>query len=177
MPVLVNGASGGIGSAMVQMLRQRGVNITAVCSGKNLERVRALGADRVINYEQEDFTLLGEQFDCIFDAVGKSTFGKCRHLLKPKGCYQSSEPGPWGQNLFLPLITAPWGGRHAIFPIPVDIQGSIAFISGMLSQGTFKPVIDRTYPLVKIGEAYAYVMTGQKTGNVVITIEQEKDVT
>ncbi len=171
MPVLVNGASGAIGSAMVQMLRQKQVTITAVCNGKNIERVRALGADRVINYEKEDFTLLGEKFEVIFDAVGKSTFAKCRHLLKPKGCYQSSEPGPGGQNFFLPLLTAPWGGRRVIFPIPSGIRGGIAFISGMLKAGTFKPLVDRTYPLVQIGEAYRYVMTGQKTGNVLVSMD------
>lgn len=171
MQVLVNGASGGIGSAMVQMLRQREVNITAVCNGKNVERVRALGADRVINYEREDFTQSGGQFEFVFDAVGKSSFAKCRHLLNPKGCYLSSEPGPGGQNLFLPLLTAPWGGRRVHFPIPTDIQASITFISGMLSKGTFRPLIDRTYPLARIGEAYSYVMTGQKTGNVVVTME------
>ncbi|HNA79459.1 MAG TPA: zinc-binding dehydrogenase, partial [Turneriella sp.] len=97
-----------------------------------------------------------------------STFGKCKHLLKDKGVYLSSELGPGGQNIFLPLITAPWGGRRVVFPIPGDIPGSIAFICSLLTSGAFKPVIDRTYPLADIAAAYRYVMTGQKIGNVVI---------
>ncbi|HNE18955.1 MAG TPA: NAD(P)-dependent alcohol dehydrogenase [Turneriella sp.] len=166
--VLVNGASGGIGSALVQILKHFGVIVTAVCNGKNVERVRALGAAKVIDYEREDFTRLTEKFDFVLDAVGKSTFGKCKHLLKDKGVYLSSELGPGGQNIFLPLITAPWGGRRVVFPIPGDIPGSIAFICSLLTSGAFKPVIDRTYPLADIAAAYRYVMTGQKTGNVVI---------
>lgn len=166
--VLVNGASGGIGSALVQILKHIGVTITAVCNSKNVERVRALGAAKVIDYEREDFTLLNEQFDFVFDAVGKSTFGKCKHLLKDKGIYLSSEPGPGGQNIFLPLITSLFGGRRVKFPLPFNIKASIAFISTLLTNGEFKPVIDRTYPLADIGAAYSYVMTGEKTGNVVI---------
>lgn len=168
--VLVNGATGGIGSAMVQFLRHAGVRVTATASSKNLALVTSLGAERVINYESEDFTRLQDRFEYVFDAVGKSTFGKCRHLLKPKGIYISSEPGPWLQNPLLALITPLLPGKTVKFPVPVNIKRSIRHIAELLTSGAFKPVIDRSYPLAKISEAYAYVMTGEKTGNVVIEL-------
>ncbi len=168
--VLVNGATGGIGSAMVQFLRQAGVNVTAVANTKNLELVRSLGAKKVINYEREDFTRLQDRFEYVFDAVGKSTFGKCRRLLKPGGVYISSEPGPYLQNPLLALITPLLPGKTVKFPVPVNIKRSMKFIAELLASGAFKPVIDRTYPLEKITEAYTYVMTGEKTGNVMVRV-------
>lgn len=168
--VLVNGASGGIGSALVQILKHFGVIVTAVCNGKNVERVRALGAAKVIDYEREDFTRLTEKFDFVLDAVGKSTFGKCKPLLKDGGIYISSEPGPGGQNIFLPLLTALFSRKKVKFPLPTDIPRSIRFISELLVSGEFKPVIEKSYPLERISEAYAYVNSGQKTGNVVIEL-------
>lgn len=166
--VLVNGATGGIGSALVQFLVHQGVVVTAVANTKNLDLVKKLGAVRVIDYQKEDFTLLGEKFDLVFDAVGKSTFGKCKPLLKDGGIYISSELGPGGQNIFLPMVTGLFGGKKVKFPLPTDIPRSMRFISDLLVSGAFKPVIDRTYPLEKIAEAYGYVMTGEKTGNVVV---------
>lgn len=169
--VLVNGATGGIGSAMVQFLRHAGVRVTATANTKNLALVRKLGAEKVIDYENEDFTRIEEQFDYVFDAVGKSTFGKCRHLLKPKGVYISSELGPYSQNPLLALITPLLPGKTVKFPLPIDIKGSIAHILPLLAQGEFTPVIDRTYSLAQISEAYAYVATGEKTGNVLIEMQ------
>lgn len=168
--VLVNGASGGIGSAMLQFLKHFGVRVTAVCNTKNVALIQKLGADTVIDYQKEDFTQIKDKFDFVFDAVGKSTFRKCKPLLKDKGIYISSELGPKAQNPFLALFTPLFGGKRVIFPLPVDIPRSIKFISDLLETGEFKPVIDRTYPLDKIAEAYAYVMTGEKTGNVVIEV-------
>ncbi len=168
--VLVNGATGGIGSALVQFLKHFGVTVTAVCNTKNIALVSSLGAAKVIDYQKEDFTRLGEQFDYVFDAVGKSTFGKCKPLLKAGGIYLSTEPGPGGQNLFLPLWTALFSRKKVKFPLPTDIPRSIRFISELLVSGEFKPVIDRKYPLSQVAEAYAYVMTGQKTGNVILEI-------
>lgn len=166
--VLVNGATGGIGSAMVQFLRHAGVRVTATANSKNLALVQKLGAEKIINFENEDFTRIEDRFDCVFDAVGKSTFGKCRHLLKPKGVYISSELGPWLQNPLLALITPLLPGKTVKFPLPIDIKRSMKYISELLVLGAFKPVIDRTYPLEQIGEAYVYVASGVKTGNVVV---------
>ncbi len=167
--VLVNGATGGIGSALVQFLNHLGLEVTAVCGTAYLERLRSLGATRVIDYQTEDFTKIPEKFDYVFDAVGKSTFKKCKPLLKEKGIYISSELGPYVQNPFLALLTALFPCKKVKFPVPADIPRSIRFISDLLVQGKFKPLIDRTYSLRQIAEAYSYVMTGSKIGNVVIT--------
>ena len=168
--VLVNGATGGIGSAAVQMLTQMGIQVTAVVNTKNLELVKSLGANQVIDYTKEDFTKDTEKYDFIFDAVGKSTFGKCKHLLKPNGIYISSELGPGAQNPFLALFTPMMGGKKVIFPLPSDIKGSLVYIKNLIELGKFKPVIEKEYPLEEIAEAYRYVASGQKTGNVVINL-------
>ena len=168
--VLVNGASGAIGSACVQLLRHFGANVTAVCNTPNLDLVRSLGADRVIDYLREDFTKENRQYDFVMDAVGKSTFGKCKPILRPGGIYQSSELGPGGQNIYLPLITKLRGGKRVIFPIPSDVKASLVLIRKLLETGEFRPVIDRTYPLEEIAEAYRYVDSGKKTGNVVLVM-------
>jgi NADPH:quinone reductase-like Zn-dependent oxidoreductase len=166
--ILVNGATGAIGSALVQILKCRGAEVTAVCAGANVERVKALGPDRVINYEQEDFTRLPETFHYVFDAVGKSSFGRCKPLLKPKGAYISSELGAHWENIYLSLFTPLLGGKKVLFPMPADIHASLALSQEMLENGTFRPLIDRTYPLNQIADAFTYVMSGQKIGNVVV---------
>ena len=167
--VLVNGATGAIGSAAVQILKYLGVHVVAVCGTKNVALVAALGADRVIDYEKEDFTKLPGQYDFVFDAVGKSTFAQCKPLLLPGGTYISSELGPYAQNVYLPLITKVRGGKKVVFPIPINIKRSLLFMQDLLEKGKFKPLIDRGYPLEKIREAYVYVASGQKTGNVLLT--------
>ena len=167
--VLVNGATGAIGSAAVQILKYLGVHVVAVCGTKNVALVAALGADRVIDYEKEDFTKLPGQYDFVFDAVGKSTFAQCKPLLLPGGTYISSELGPYAQNVYLPLITKVRGGKKVVFPIPINIKRSLLFMQDLLEKGKFKPLIDRSYPLEKIREAYVYVASGQKTGNVLLT--------
>jgi len=169
--VLVNGATGAIGSASVQILKSLGLYVTAVCNTPNVALVTALGPDKVIDYQKEDFTRQDEQYDFVFDAVGKSTFSRCKPLLKPCGIYLSSELGPHAENLYLPLLTKIRGGKKVVFPIPADIKGSLHFIQNLLEKGQFKPVIDRRYPLEKIAEAYKYVISGQKTGNVIITFD------
>lgn len=170
--VLVNGATGAIGSAMVQLLKgiDESLSITAVGNTRNLDSLKSLGADAVVDYTQEDFTLLDDQFDFIFDAVGKSTFTKCKPLLKPAGTYISSELGPYIQNPLLALITSGSSGRKVRFPVPVDIPGSIQVIKKLMEEGKFSPVIDCIYQLDEIKEAYNYVETGEKTGNVVVKI-------
>lgn len=170
--VFVNGATGAIGSAAVQLLRHKGLEVTATANTKNLELVKALGAQRVIDFTQEDFTQQTDRYDLIFDAVGKSTFLKCRPLLKPKGIYISSELGPYASNLFWALCTPLLGGKKVLFPLPVKIRESLVTVKKLMENGQFSGVIDRTYPLEEIIEAYEYVATGQKTGNVVIAISE-----
>jgi len=167
--VMVYGATGAIGTAAIQILKHIGARVTAVANTKNLELVKYLGADRVIDYEKEDFTGDTETYDFIFDAVGKSSFDKCKKLLKPGGLYMATDLGPGNENIYLPLLTR-WSKRRAVFPLPTDVKGSLAFLRGLLESGQFKPVIDRTYPLEQICEAFHYVISGQKTGNVVLKI-------
>ncbi len=168
--VLVNGATGAIGSAAVQLINFFGAEVTAVCNTKNVDLVKSLGAYQVIDYTQQDFTKLDTQFDVVFDAVGKSSFGKCKPLLKKGGIYMSTELGYMSQNPFLALITPLLGGKKVLFPIPTISKKDVEFLKELVETNKFKPVIDRYYPLEQILEATRYVETGQKTGNVVITV-------
>jgi len=166
--VLVNGATGAIGSAMVQLLAVSGVKVTAVCSGRYAEQILERGAERVIDYTRVDFTQDPEQFDCVFDTVGKSTFWKCRNLLKAKGVYISSELGPRSQNIFLSLLTPIGRGKKVRFPLPVNCRRSVELMKDLIEKGKFKPLLDRSYPLHEIHKAYAYVRQGMKIGNVIL---------
>jgi NADPH:quinone reductase-like Zn-dependent oxidoreductase len=168
--VLVNGATGAIGSAAVQLLKHLGANVTAVCDTDNLELVKGLGADRVIDYTAEDFTEDEQTYDVVLDAVGKSSFGRCRRLLKPGGVYLSSDLGPLSQNPFLALVTPLAGGRKVKFPIPRQRPETMPYLKGLLSSGAFRPLVDRRYRLEEIVEAYRYVETGRKVGNVVVGV-------
>jgi NADPH:quinone reductase-like Zn-dependent oxidoreductase len=170
--VLVNGATGAIGSAAVQILKSLGAVVTATCDTEHVELVRGLGADRVIDYTAEDFTKDEQTYDVVFDAVGKSSFGRCKRLLKPRGFYLSTDLGPLSQNPILALITPLLGGKKAMMPIPPKYdQELVTHFKEMIESGQFKPVIDRRYRLDQIVEAYGYVETGQKIGNVVITVD------
>ncbi len=176
--ILVNGATGAIGSAMLQMLKYFGATVTAVGNTKNLSLLKTLGADSVIDYTVSDFTTSDKKYRFVFDAVGKSTYGRCKHLLEPGGVYISSELGPNAQNVFLALswkLTSRLPGSEqrtkVIFPIPTDIKGSLLFVKSLITQGKFRSVIDRTYPLEKTADAFRYVAEGNKTGNVVITVD------
>jgi NADPH:quinone reductase-like Zn-dependent oxidoreductase len=169
--VLVYGATGAIGSAAVQLLKHLGAEVTAVCDTKHVELVKGLGADRVIDYTAEDFTKDTQTYDVVLDAVGKSSFGRCKRLLKPRGIYLSSDLGPLSQNPILALITPLLRGKKVLFPIPRDNQEMTRHFKELMETGAFKPVIDRRYRLDQIVEAYRYVETGQKIGNVVISVE------
>ncbi|MBL7741011.1 MAG: NAD(P)-dependent alcohol dehydrogenase [Chitinophagaceae bacterium] len=168
--VMVYGATGAIGSAAVQLLKHIGANVTAVCNSKNVALIRSLGPGRVIDYETEDFTAGGEQYDFVLDAVGKSSFGVCKKILKPGGLYMSSELGPGNENLYLPFTTR-FASKRVVFPVPTDIKATLTFIKDLLAAGHFKPVIDRRYPLEQIADAFHYVNSGQKIGNVILRIE------
>ena len=165
--ILINGATGGIGSALLQFVRQYDVNITATCNTNNIQLIKSLGADNIYDYTKKDFTKENDKYDFIFDAVGKSTFGKCLTLLKEKGIYISSELGPYSQNIFYPLLTSILS-KKVIFPIPYSKQKTIPYICKFLENGKFNPVIDREYALEDISKAYEYVIKGQKIGNVLI---------
>jgi len=167
--ILINGATGGIGSALLQFVRQYDVNITATCNTNNIQLIKSLGADNIYDYTKKDFTKENDKYDFIFDAVGKSTFGKCLSLLKEKGIYISSELGPYSQNIFYPLLTSILS-KKVIFPIPYSKQKTIPFICKFLENGKFNPVIDREYALEDISKAYEYVTKGQKIGNVLINM-------
>lgn len=167
---LVYGATGAIGSSAVQLLKYFGVEVTAVCNTKNLELVKSLGADLVIDYQTEDFTRTEKKFHFIFDAVGKSSFGQCKPLLTEKGVYISTELGRNAENVLLALTTPVWRGKRVLFPIPSINKDDVIFLKELVEQGKYRPVIDRHYALDQIVEAYRYVETGQKTGNVVITV-------
>ncbi len=168
--VIINGATGAIGSALLQLCVDAGATVTAVGDTKNLDRLRSLRATRVIDYLTEDFTDDTATYDYVFDAVGKSTFGRCRRLLRPGGVYMSSELGPGWQNLVLPTITGLCRQKRVIFPIPEDKPGFFAHMHELARSGRFCPVIDRTFRLDSIREAYAYVAAGQKTGCVVVDV-------
>ena len=170
--VLVYGATGAIGSAAVQLLKRIGAVVTAVCDTEHVELVRGLGADRVIDYMAEDFTKDEQRYDVVLDAVGKSSFGRCKQLLKPRGIYVSSDLGPLAQNPFLALVTPLFGGRRVRFPIPPTYdQERVKGFKRMIEAGEFTPVIDRRFRLEQIVEAYRYVETGQKIGNVVVIVD------
>jgi len=166
--ILIYGASGAIGTAGVQLARYFGADVTAVCSTKNLELVRSLGADRVIDYTKEDFTKNGQTYDVIFDAVGKHSFKRCRGSLEPSGIYLPTD-GP--VNLILALLPSRKGAKRVVFQMPPRIpKQDVLFLKKLVEEGKYRPVIDRCYPLDDVVEATRYVETQQKTGNVVLTV-------
>jgi len=172
--VMVYGATGAIGSAAVQLLKYFDAGVTAVCNTPNVELVRSLGADFVIDYTREDFTKTGQQYDFIFDAVGKSSFAVCKKLLKKDGVYISTEPGKNGENIWMALYGLLSGGKRVLFPIPYINKEDVIFLKNLAEKGLFKPLIDRIYRLDEIKEAYQYVESRQKIGNVVLRISPEE---
>ncbi|MBN1121152.1 MAG: NAD(P)-dependent alcohol dehydrogenase [Anaerolineae bacterium] len=174
--VLVNGASGAVGSAGVQLAKYFGAEVTGVCSTANLELVKSLGADQVIDYTQEDFTQNGQTYDVIYDAVGKSSFSKCRDTLTPRGVYMTTVPMP-GDMLHMLRTLIGWGRRVRFAATglmrPARKRKDLEFLTKLAEAGEIMAVIDRVYPLEEIVEAHRYVDTGRKKGNVVITIEHD----
>lgn len=170
--VLVYGATGAIGSAAVQLLKYFGANVTAVCNTRNVALIKSLGADVVIDYQTQDLTTVKEKFHFIFDAVGKSSFHRCRPLLTGKGIYISTELGKNAENIFYALITPVFKGKKVLFPIPSITKADVLFLKELVEKGAFKPVIDREYKPEQIVEAYKYVEAGQKTGNVILKMSE-----
>jgi NADPH:quinone reductase-like Zn-dependent oxidoreductase len=167
---LVNGATGGIGSAAIQLLHNAGVRVTAVCAGEHMAKVMERGAKAVIDYTQTDFTNEPGQYDFVVDAVGKSSFARSKKVLKPGGIYISSELGPNASNIYLSIFRPLTGNKKVIFPLPNKLRESILFMQGLLQAKKFSPLTDRTYPLSEIQEAFRYVLTGKKIGNVILEI-------
>jgi NADPH:quinone reductase-like Zn-dependent oxidoreductase len=168
--VLINGATGAIGSAAVQIAKSLSLEVTAVCPTEHVALVESLGADRVIDYVTTDFTKDRQRYDLVVDAVGKSSFRRCRRLLKPGGIYTSSDVGLLWHGPLLALITPLFRGRKVLFVVPrADPEGT-RYLTGLIESGEFKPVVDRRYSLDEIVDAYRFVETGRKVGNVVITV-------
>jgi NADPH:quinone reductase-like Zn-dependent oxidoreductase len=165
--VLINGASGSVGSFAVQLAKFFGAEVTGVCSARNIELVKSLGADKVIDYSQEDFTKNGERYDVIFDAVGTTTFAQCQGSLKAKGYYLHTV-------MVLPEVKGLWyaltTGKQVIGGTAATDTEALVFLKELVESGWLKSVIDRCYPLERMVEAHRYVDHGHKKGNVVITV-------
>ena len=167
--VLINGASGAVGSAAVQLAQHFGAAVTGVCSAANAQLVRSLGADRVVDYAKEDFTQTRETYDIILDAVGNCSFGRCKPVLAPGGRLLLAV-GSLGQ-LIGSLVWSSRVGRKVFGGVASVRAVDLLFLRAVAESGAFKPVIDRTYPFARIVDAYAYVDAGHKKGNVVLTLE------
>jgi NADPH:quinone reductase-like Zn-dependent oxidoreductase len=168
--VLVYGASGAIGTAVVQLLKHRGVTVTAVCGPDGTDLLASLGADDVVDRTTEDFTRTDRRFAVVFDAVGETRFVRCRSLLEPGGAYLTTDLGPRAENVPLIVLTR-WIGDHRVrLPVPTDARGHVRAIRDLLAGGDLRPVVDRTYALDDIVDAYRFVGTGRKLGNVVVTV-------
>jgi NADPH:quinone reductase-like Zn-dependent oxidoreductase len=166
--ILIVGASGSVGSAAVQIAKHLGAEVTGVCSTANVELVKSLGADRVIDYTREDFAKSGQRYDIIFDTVGKTSFSKCKNALNPQGRYLAGAGGlpEFGQMLW----TSIKGGKKVLAGMSSERREDLVFIKELVEADKLKPVIDRRYPLELTAEAHRYVDTGRKKGNVVITV-------
>jgi NADPH:quinone reductase-like Zn-dependent oxidoreductase len=168
--ILIYGASGAIGTALVQLAKAAGATVTAVVATRHLELVKTLGADRAVDYSREDFTHIGERFDCVVDAVGKTSFFRCRRLLKPGGIFAATDLGAYWQNVVLALWSSIARRNRVVIVAPGRIDGFVGFLKGRMEAGQFRAIIDRRYPLAAIADAYRYVETGQKVGIVVINV-------
>jgi len=166
--VLINGASGSVGTFAVQLARYFGAEVTGVCSTTNIEMVKSLGADKVIDYTKEDFTKSDQTYDIIFDAVSKTSFSRCKSSLKQRGVYLTVD---W------PLLEALWtslvGSKKLIFGMASQNSEDLIFLKEFIEVGKINTIIDRTYPLEQMTEAHRYVEKGHKKGNVVITVEHK----
>jgi NADPH:quinone reductase-like Zn-dependent oxidoreductase len=174
--VLIHGASGSVGTFAVQLAKYFGAEVTGVCSTANLEMVKSLGANKVIDYTQTDFTKTGQTYDIIFDAVGKSTFSRCKRSLKQNGVYLSTVPSP--ATMLQMLWTSKIGSKKVKFAATglrpsSEKAKDLIFLKELIEAGKIKPAIDRRYPLEQIAEAHSYVDKGHKKGNVVITLEHK----
>ena len=170
--IVIYGASGSLGTAAVQLAKDIGANVTAVCSTRNVELVRSLGADEVVDYLAEDFTKNGRTYDAIIDAVGKYSFRRGRRSLKPGGIYVATDGL---RNLFWALWTWRIGDKRLKFAGGRKTKQDVVFMKGLIEAGKFRAVIDRRYPMEQVVEAHRYVETWHKAGNVVLTISGDRE--
>ena len=169
--VVIYGASGSLGTAAVQLARHIGAHVTAVCNTRNVEIVRSLGADEVVDYLQEDFTKNGQTYDAIIDAVGKYSFLRGRRALKRGGVYVATDLGPLLLETIAVLLATRWvGTRRVKMPMARRTRADVLVLKELIEAGEFRAVIDRRYPMERVVEAHRYVETLQKTGNVVLTV-------
>jgi NADPH:quinone reductase-like Zn-dependent oxidoreductase len=173
--ILIYGASGAIGTALVQLAKSSGAAVTAVAATRHLELLNSLGAEQAIDYTSEDFTRIGETFDFVVDAVGKTTFFRCRKLLKPDGVFAATDLGPWAQNAVLAIWSSIKRSNQVVIPMPRRINGFVGFLKGLMEAGQFRAIIDRKYDFAAIADAYRYVETGQKVGIVVINVAADDE--
>jgi NADPH:quinone reductase-like Zn-dependent oxidoreductase len=168
--IIVYGASGSVGTAAVQLADYFGAEVTAVCDTRNVELVRSLGADAVVDYLQEDFAKNGKTYDVVFDAVGKHSFRRSRRALKPGGLYVDTDLGFMWHVPALALATRWIGDKKVVLGVARYTKEDVLFLKELIEAGRYRAVIDRTYPLEDVVEATRYVETGQKTGNVVLSL-------
>jgi len=171
--ILINGASGAVGTIAVQLAKYFGADVTGVCSTTNLEMVKSLGADKVIDYTKEDFTKNGQTYDIIFDTVGNNPFSRCKGSLTENGIYLTTVPSP--ATMLQMLWTSRTGGKKVGIAATglrpsTEKTKELIFLNGLIETGKIKAVIDRSYPLEQIAEAHKYVEAGHKKGNVVINV-------
>jgi NADPH:quinone reductase-like Zn-dependent oxidoreductase len=166
--VLINGASGAVGTYALQLSKYFGAVVTAVCSSKNIDMVKSLGADSVIDYTHADFTSSGQTYDIIFDAVATTSFSQCSNSLKPKGYYINTVmPTAALLGWWYTMTT----NKYVLGGNLIETTEDLIFLKELIEAGHIKPVVDRCYPMADIAEAHRYVDTGRKKGNVVISIE------
>ena len=174
--ILIYGASGAIGTAAVQLAKFQGADVTAVVATRHLDLVKSLGADRAVDFTAEDFTQIGETFDFVLDAVGETTFFRCRRLLKPGGVFAATDLGRFWQNPLLAILPSIGGSKRVMFPLPrSDKAEFVHFLRARMDAGDLRAVIDRTYRLEATIDAYRYVETQQKTGIVVVNVAPPDD--
>ena len=169
--IVIYGASGSLGTAAVQLARHLGAHVTAVCNTRNVELVRSLGADEVVDYTKEDFRKNGGQYDAIIDAVGKYTFLRARRALRPGGVYVPTDLGPLMLETLVMVLATRWvGSKRAKFAMAPPNRDDVLLLKELIEAGRYRAVIDRSYPLEQVVEAHRYVETWQKTGNVVLAV-------
>jgi len=167
--ILIYGAAGSIGTAAIQIAKHFGAEVTGVCSTTNLDLVKSLGADKVIDYTNEDFSQSGQTYDIIFDTTGKSPFSGCLKSLKPNGIYLRAVHMSLS-SIVRGLWTSMTSSRKVIGGVATELKENLVFLKGLVEAGKLKPVIDRNYPFEQIAEAHRYVDKGHKKGNVAITV-------
>jgi NADPH:quinone reductase-like Zn-dependent oxidoreductase len=169
--IVIYGASGSLGTAAVQIAKHLGAHVTGVSSTRNVELVRSLGADEVIDYTREDLTKRGPIFDVVIDAVGKYAYHWGKRALKPGGTYVETDFGPYKLETLVMWMASRWlGSRRLKFASGGPSKADVQFMKGLIEAGAYRPVIDRTYPMEQVAEAHRYVETWHKTGNVVLTL-------